>query len=183
MSIFNIIGEITHYSQTPLNDLAFKSFEFEHMKHEARLNLQLNLTPVFQEIIYTPYSICVTICSFFITSDAKCNTLKFLFCQLHVTSTIPGVRGYRVVRCVCTRTVHKAYTNTFKRFGFQIFRIWAYEGCSRNASCALNLISTFFITNFIMINGTIIFPHILNKIIRWYLFNTSSLSRENMHIC
>jgi hypothetical protein len=32
MSIFNIIGEITHYSQTPLNDLAFKSFEFERMK-------------------------------------------------------------------------------------------------------------------------------------------------------
>lgn len=32
MSIFNIIGEITHSSQTPLNDLAFKSFEFERMK-------------------------------------------------------------------------------------------------------------------------------------------------------
>ena len=32
MSIFNIICEITHCSQTPLNDLAFKSFEFERMK-------------------------------------------------------------------------------------------------------------------------------------------------------
>lgn len=45
---------------------------------------------------------------------------------------------------------------------------------------ALNLISTFIcIINFIMINETNILPHILNKIIRWYLFNTSSLSREN----
>jgi len=34
---------------------------------------------------------------------------------------------------------------TFKLFGFQIFWLWAYlmKVFSRNASCALNMISTF----------------------------------------
>ena len=64
----------------------------------------------------------------------------------------PSVMKRTFKYLLCTNPpISSRQTNTFKLFGFRIFRFWAYLMMvnSRNASCALDLISTFHSFKFI----------------------------------